>query len=295
MQDSSIKEQIGKGRIITHRGLEPAMPNAPSESSYEAFRGQLARGFGGIEFDPNPTRDGIIVMHDANLKRPTEGRDERSVADLMIEEVLRIPLVNGRIPTFDEVMDLIRNSVSTVSALHLKARFQTPETLERIMAALRKYTDMFDKFIVFDVNPETVRTLKARFPAIRLAPSVAHPHDIARYNEVVGGTLWSVEEALALRAEGLIDGVWGDEWDKTGENGTSKLLYTPDFFKKMHDAGLFVALVTPELHGTSPGLYGGESHPDAKDVPTLMARIREIKAAGADYFCTDYPEQVALL
>ncbi|MBI2268234.1 MAG: hypothetical protein HYU80_02160 [Candidatus Blackburnbacteria bacterium] len=288
------QEAIGKARVITHRGLEPSKPNFFSESSFEAFENHLKRGFS-IEFDPNPTKDGIIVMHDATLKRPTGGRDERPVAEVTTAETTQIPLANGRIPTFDEVMDLIRNSDSTISALHLKARFQTPETLERIMEALSKHSDIFSKFIIFDVKPDTARTLKKQFPTIRLAPSVTHPYDIARYNDSVGGTLISVEEALALRSKGLIDGVWGDEWDTQGENGTTKQLYTPEFFEKLHNAGLFVALVTPELHGTSPGLYGGESHRDAKDLPTLMARIKQIKQAGADYLCTDYPEEVSRL
>ena len=280
--------------IITHRGLEPGKPDYYPESSYEAFQDHLKRGFN-IEFDPNPTKDGIIVMHDATLKRPTEGRDERNVADLTTEEVLQIPLANGRISTFDEVMELIRNSDSTISALHLKARFQTDETLERIMDALGKYSDIFGKFIVFDITQQTARKLKERYPTLRLAPSVAHPYDIKRYNEIVGGTLWSVEQVLEAKSQGLIDGVWGDEWDTADENGGTKQFYTPDFFERMHNAGLFVALVTPELHGTSPGLYGGESHADAKDVDTLMARIKEIKKAGADYFCTDYPEEVSKL
>lgn len=280
--------------IVTHRGLEPSNPNFYSESSFEAFQDHLNRGFN-IEFDPNPTKDGIIVMHDATLKRPTGGKDERPVAELTTEEILQIPLANGRIPTFNEVMDLIRKSDSTANALHLKARFQTSETLEKIMEALAKYSDIFGELLVFDVKPGTAKILKRKFPSLRLAPSVAHPYDIFRYNDSVGNTLITIEQALALKSEWLIDGVWGDEWDKTGENGTTKLLYTPEFFEKLHNAGLFVALVTPELHGTSPGLYGGESHADAKDLSTLMARIKQIKNAGADYFCTDYPEEVSRL
>ena len=147
--------------------------------------------------------------------------------------------------------------------------------------------------MVFDVKPKTAKILKGKFPSLRLAPSVAHPHDIARYNNSVGNTLITIEEALALADEGIINGVWGDEWDLQGENGGTKQLYTPEFFKQLHKAGLFVALVTPELHGTSPGLYGGESHPDAKDLKTLFERIKQIKEAGADYLCTDYPEEVS--
>lgn len=280
--------------IITHRGLEPSNPNFYSESSLEAFQNHLNRGFN-IEFDPNPTKDGIIVMHDATLERPTGGRDKRPVAELTTEEILQIPLANGRIPTFNEVMDLIRKSDSTINALHLKARFQTPEILEKVMEALSRHSDIFAKLLIFNVKPETARVLKREFPTLRLAHSVAHSYDISRYNESVGNTLITEEEVLQLASEGIVDSVWGDEWDLTGENGATKKLYTPEFFKKLHEAGLFVALVTPELHGTSPGLYGGESHPDSKDLPTLMERIKQIKNAGADYFCTDYPEEVSRL
>ncbi len=280
--------------VITHRGLEPNKPGFYPESSFEAFQNHLQRGFG-IEFDPNFTKDGIVVTHDTTLERLTKGRDTRPVTELTTEEIAKIPLKNGRIPTFDEVMDLIRNSDSMVSALHLKARFQIPETLARIMEALSKHTDIFDKILIFDVKPDTARKIKKEFPKLRLAPSVAHPHDIARYNESIGNTLITVEEALLLASEGVIDGVWGDEWDLQEENGTTKQLYIPEFFERLHKAGLFVALVTPELHGTSPGLYGGESHPDAKDLNTLMKRIKQIKKAGADYLCTDYPEEVSSL
>lgn len=280
--------------IVTHRGLEPSNPNFYSESSFEAFQDHLNRGFN-IEFDPNPTKDGIIVMHDATLKRQTGGKDERPVAELTTEEILQIPLANGRIPTFDEVMDLIRNRDSTTSALHLKARFQTPEVLEKIIRALSKHSDIFNRFIVFDVKPKTAKRLKKEFPKLRLFPPVAHPYDISRYNNLVGNTLITIEDALKLVSEGVIDGIWGDEWDTLGEDGTTKHLYTPKFFEKVHAAGLFVALVTPELHATSPGLYGGESHADAKDTATLFERIKQIKKAGADFLCTDYPEEVSLL
>lgn len=288
-------QPIGRQKIITHRGLEPTHQNFFSESSLEAFQDQLFQGFGGIEFDPNPTKDGIIVMHDTTLERPTGGKYKQPVAGMTTSEITRILLANGTIPTFKQIMDLIKNRAGTISALHLKARFQTPEALEKIIQALVPFQDIFNKFIVFDVKPETARILKNRFSNIRLAPSVAHPYDIKRYGSSVGNTLLSLEQALELRKERLINGIWGDEWDTIGENGTSKHLYTPEFFEKIHAAGLFAALVTPELHGTSPGLYGGESHLDAKNRETLFARIKEIKAAGADYFCTDYPEEVAKL
>lgn len=295
LRGKKLFKPIGKKKIITHRGLENSSVNGFSESSYEAFQNQLSRGFGGIEFDPSPTRDGIIVTHDATLKRPTGGKDNREIANVATAEIIRLPLPHGRIPTFKEVTELIRQNASMTNALHLKSRFQTPIMLDRIMEALKPNDDIFPKLIIFDIKEETARTLKKTFPTLRLAPSIAHPYDIQRYNDSVGRTLMSIEDAIRLKSEGLIDGVWGDEWDTVGENGTKKVFYTKENFDRLHKNGLFIALVTPEIHGTSPGLYGGESHFDAKDFSTLMKRIKQIKEAGADYFCTDYPEEVSLL
>lgn len=286
---------IERSRIITHRGLQPSSKNYFSECSFEAFKDQLSRGFAGIEFDPNLTKDGIIVMHDALLSRPTGGVDNRQISEVSTQEVCNIPLANGHIPTLGMVMTLIKENRAMINAMHLKSRLQTPEALRIIVEELSKYKNIFDKFIVFDVKPNTARLLKNKFPQLRLAPSIAHPYDIERYNDSIGGTLMTIDDAVSLKKEGVIDGVWGDEWDTKDENGKIKRFYTKENFDRLHKAGLFIALVTPELHGTSPGLYGGESHSDSKDLETLFKRIKDIKDVGADYFCTDYPEEVSKL
>ena len=63
-------------------------------------------------------------------------------------------------------------------------------------------------------------------------------------------------------------------------------------YQSLKKAGYKIGLVTPEMHTTSPGLYGGESHPDAKDKETLFKRIKEIINLNPDAICTDNPEEV---
>lgn len=289
--------QLRRNQIITHRGLEPDRPGFFSESSLEAFADQLARGFGGIEFDPNFTNDGeIIVVHDAGLGRFTDGCDKRNFAtEVTADEVRAFRLANGRIPFFDEVMELIRTSSSRINALHLKGRFQEERYLALLIGALREAPDLMARLIIFDVRPETARRLKRELPAVRLAPSVAHPYDIGRYGAVVDNTLLTIDEALALKKEGVIAGVWLDEWDLADRDGGTKTLYSAETFGQLRAVGLEIYLVTPELHGTSPGLYGGESHPDASSKKRLYGRIKEIIRLGPDGICTDHPEEVLLL
>lgn len=288
--------------ILTHRGLEPSKPDFYQESSLAAFEDQLSRGFG-IEFDPNFCKDGIVVWHDANLARLSEDRDKRAFREVPQTELSQIRFWNknhttdGKIPTFDEVMELIRNSSSRINALHFKGKYQNPDDTNLLIKHLQNNSDVLPRLLVFDVKPDTAETLLKEFPNLALAPSVAHKHDVFRFNSVVAETLFETDHATQMIKDGVFGEnpwVWLDEWDLTDENGSKKLL-TTEIFDKMRKAGAKIALVTPELHGTSPGLYGGESHPDSKDIPTLYIRIKEILKLHPDAICTDYPEEAKAL
>lgn len=286
--------------VITHRGLEPTKPDFNPESSYESFKDQLNRGFG-IEFDPNFAKDGIVIWHDSTLSRLSQGKDERAFKDLTIADLSQIRFWNkthtteGRIPTFNEVMELIRKSPSRINALHFKGKFQNPQDTETLIAHMQRNSDVLKRILVFDIKPEIAQLLLATFPDLQLAPSVAHKHDVKRYNSVVGEALIEtsgVEKMLKNGVFGKNPWVWLDEWDLVDENEGTKNIYNKEVFMQMRKAGARIALVTPELHGTSPGLYGGESHPDSRDQKTLFKRIKEILDLKPDAICTDYPEEV---
>jgi len=276
--------------VLTHRGLEPSKQDFFSEGSFEAFENQLKRGFG-IEFDPNFAKDGIIVFHDSSLKRITKGKDERKFSGMKLEEIKNIRLEKGRIAELGEILRLIKKSKSELNAMHLKGIYQSKENIDLVISALKEY-DVVDKVLIFDIKPEFARYIKSINKKIKLAPSIAHPYDIERYNEVVNGTLISIEDALKYKKEGLYEWAWLDEWDTLDENGKEKRLNTRENFDKLRKAGYKIATITPELHGTSPGLYGGESHKDAENKEVLFKRIREIIGLKPDAICTDYPEEV---
>ncbi|KKR89158.1 MAG: Glycerophosphoryl diester phosphodiesterase [Candidatus Wolfebacteria bacterium GW2011_GWA1_44_24] len=279
--------------IITHRGLEPSKEKFFTENSYEAFEDQLGRGFG-IEFDVNFTKDGeIIIFHDSGLERITNGQNERMFGDLTLAGIKEIRPNGDRIPDFDELMDLIIKNDSKLNALHLKSKFQEKRYLELLLPFLQKYVGHLNRLLVFDVKVETARFLKGFFPELVLAPSVAHPYDIQRYNEAVGGTLLSLEEVIENKS--LFDWAWLDEWDRVGEGGSNKKLYTEETIVLLRKNGIKSAIVSPELHGTSPGLLGGEAHNDAVNQETLRKRLIEIIGLKPNAICTDYPDLVKQL
>lgn len=288
---------LTRSMILTHRGLEPSKPDFYPESSYEAFQDHLSRGFG-IEFDPNFTKDGIIISHDSTLKRITNGKDERPFNSLTLAEIKKIHYGNkkkGRIPTFNEIMELIRSSDSTINALHLKGKFQDNKFLDTLIDSLKNNLDVIEKLLIFDATPETARYLKEAIQTLSLAPSVSHPYDIERFNNVTHGTLLSLQEAIKYRDEKIYDWVWLDEWDLQDKNNGHKSLINTKVFLELRNAGYKIALVTPELHGTSPGLLGNEAHADSRNTKSLFKRIREILTLSPDALCTDYPEEVLKL
>lgn len=278
--------------IFTHRGLEPTKTNFFSESSFEAFQDHLSRGFG-IEFDPNFIKDNhIVIAHDATLNRITREGDTRSFKELDPAEVKQIRLGNGRLCFFEELIDLIRKSKSRIHALHFKGTYQEEPYITTLLKHIETYAnDVIDRLLVFDVRPDIARRMKDKISKLHLAPSVAHPFDIKRYNSAVKNTLLSLEEALQCRDEGLYDWVWLDEWDLADQDGGTKKFYSQETFNTLRKVGYKIALVTPELHGTSPGLLGGEAHPDAQPRERFFKRMKEIIALSPDAMCTDYPEE----
>ena len=191
------------------------------------------------------------------------------------------------------MVKIIRNNKTEVNALHLKGGFQEKKYLDILLKSLKQNKNVLRKIIIFDVKTDTAKYLKSNLPQIILAPSVAHPYDIERYNVAVKRTLMPIEETIQNRH--LFDWVWLDEWDLTGGNNSTKILYNEDNFNTLRKYGFKIALVTPELHATSPNLLGGESHQSAKDVETLKKRINEIIKLKPDAICTDYPDMVKKL
>ncbi|MDD5407050.1 MAG: glycerophosphodiester phosphodiesterase family protein [Sulfurovaceae bacterium] len=280
-------------KIITHRGLDPAKKNYFVESSLEAFTDQLSRGYG-LEFDLQITKDNkIVIIHDHNLKRISNGKDERRISEIDADEILAMDFNGCHIASLDKLIYLIneKQSPNSISAIHLKHHYQNKKYLDIILNYLKNV--YADKFIIFDVTIETAKYLKKHNSKLHLASSVSHPFDIKRYNNVVGGTLLEINDVLNNRE--LFDWVWLDEWDLIDENGSTKKLYTDETFKILKSKGIKIALVTPELHATSPNLLGGERHVDAETKEKLFDRMKEIVNLRPDAVCTDYPDQVKQL
>jgi hypothetical protein len=274
--------------IVTHRGLDPSYESFIwKESTLEAFAEHLARGYG-IEFDIRLSKDGeFIVIHDADLARHTGGIDTRKICEIIAEDLPILSSPSGSLGTLESVLKLLNDAENGLGALHIKHYLQDEVTLAKLSAVLLRF-DLANKLLLFDVAPEAARKIKQFIPQYQLAPSVSHPYDIARFGAVVGNTLISIEDAIANR--NIFDWVWLDEWDLVDCDCKKKLLYSAECFERLRACGYKIAVISPELHATSPGLLGGECHPDAESMAKLQNRLNEIAALSPDLICTDYPD-----
>lgn len=256
--------------ILTHRGLEPSSPHFTwKESSLEAFTNHLSRGYG-IEFDLQKRGDALIVSH---------AKDSTSKGV-------------GRLGSLNDVLALIAQKRPKLSALHLKGKYQKTAVLEKLCRVLENYREILQNLLIFDCTPTTAFVLRNAFPEIQLAASVSHLHDKNRYNECVSNTLLDTDTVLKYRS--LYDWVWLDEWDTVAEDGGFKIFYTQELFKTLREYRFKIALVSPELHATSPGLLGGEAHVDGESLEGVLARWKQIVALKPDAICTDFPEELRM-
>lgn len=279
--------------IITHRGLDAEANHLYTESSKEAFSYFLNDGYG-VEFDIQITKDFIpVISHDESLSRLT-GKKELAINEISAVDFSNTELSNGHTITLTELIELIKKTSSEnipTHALHLKYKNQNQVELETLVPYLSELAKL--PIILFDAKPSVAKYLKKQLPFLNLAASVAHPSDINRYSEIVGGTLLSLDEIVQYTD--IYSWVWLDEWDRTTENNEVKTLYNQKNFSFLKELGLKIAVVSPELHRTSPNLIGIESHEDAENISTLEKRWLEIIDLAPDAICTDYPYRISKL
>ncbi len=275
--------------ILTHRGLDPSKDKYFAESTLEAFADQINRGFG-LEFDLQMTKDDqIVILHDNNLSRISEGKDDRLIRDLDLSEIKRMDFRGCRLASLNELLSLIsRVEDERLFAIHIKFGFQKIEYLNILLKEIVGIDQ--DKFIFFDLKIDSAQYLKSKNNLIQLAASVSHPFDIERYNTFTGGTLIPLSDIL--NNKNLFEWAWLDEWDRIDKNMGSKKMYTLENFNILREYNFKIALVTPELHRGSPGLLAKEIHEDAESQEKLFSRISEILKLGPDAVCTDYPDNL---
>lgn len=147
--------------LIAHRGLHDGNHSVP-ENSLAAFESACAHGYA-VELDVHLTADDqLVVFHDDDLKRccGMEGNLHEMTLSQLRE--CRLFETDERIPTFDEVLDLIHGRVPIL--VELKANRRGNSLAKSVADRLLRYrgdywVESFDPFILraLKAYPEIVR------------------------------------------------------------------------------------------------------------------------------------------
>lgn len=223
--------------IIAHRG---ASAHAP-ENTLGAISLAMAQGADGIELDVKRCASGeVVVMHDTTVNRTTNGTGP--VYALTLAQLRALDAGQGeRVPTLDEVLDLIRPAPGFLINIEV-TNYDTPrDGLENDVVAVLKRHSLNERVLFSSFNHLLARKLAGLLPDVPrgllyypdmpiygrkvwLSPVIKHefrhPHhsmvtlDFVRKMRAAGRGVnaWTVNEPADIRrmAAAGVSGIIGD-------------------------------------------------------------------------------------
>jgi glycerophosphoryl diester phosphodiesterase len=165
--------RAGHPLVIAHRGQSVDAP----ENTLEAYRRAADLGADMIEADVGMTRDGVLVMmHDANVNRTTNGRGD--VRDLMLDEVRRLDagkwfgseFAGLSVPTTEETLALA-HQLGVMMCFEAKGG-SAGESAEIAIALARLLarSDFLDRGFVAAFEHSALAAAKRDVPNLLIAP-----------------------------------------------------------------------------------------------------------------------------
>lgn len=157
--------------IIAHRGARVAAP----ENTLAAFAEAIAVGAEAIELDVYLCASGeVVVVHDAAVDRTTDGSGQ--VEALELQALRRLDagswfaarFAGERIPTLDEVLDLVGHKV--LLNVEIKGSDASREALVRaVVASVRSREGLAERVLISSFSVQALRQTRALAPEIHLA------------------------------------------------------------------------------------------------------------------------------
>ena len=142
---------------IAHRGASDYAP----ENTLEAFRKAVELKLDAVEFDVHHTKDGnLIVMHDHNVRRTTEGLG--SIHELSLKELRKFHEPNGEaVPTLQEVINILKNKCIC------KIDIKDSKITEKVLKMIKK-NHIENSVIITSELTSVLKKTKNLFPEIKI-------------------------------------------------------------------------------------------------------------------------------
>ena len=169
------RTDVGRPLIFAHRGASQAAP----ENTLPAFEAAIRLGADGVELDVQYTSDGaLVIFHNPTLERTSTGTGRVTAHTLAQLRELDAgswfgpAFVGTRIPTLDEVLDLLNNKL--LINIELKALDATFSDLGVDVVKTVRAHGMADQVVISSFNPFALRRAKQAGLEIECALLLAH-------------------------------------------------------------------------------------------------------------------------
>lgn len=221
-------------KIIAHRGFSSRYP----ENTLIAFEKAIEIGVDGIELDLRRTADNrIVAIHDEEISRTTVG--EGAVYKMRLDQLKCYPIKDHlgviwedqRIPTIEEIFELIKNS-----SVELWIEIKETGIENSLMEAIKRY-NLKERVMIISFYPTVLRKIKHLEKDIKTSILCAPRLVNTDYEEIlpyidgidIGYIPLLLDEELIKRAkdDGLILGFWTINNEEQFEEVCSR--YKPEY------------------------------------------------------------------
>ncbi len=153
--------------IFAHRGARALEP----ENTLRAFAKALELGATWIELDVYLVEGRLVVIHDKDLSRTTDGRGK--VTQSSLEYLRSLDAGKGeKIPFLEEVLDLVDRRARI--NIEIKARGTAAAVADLIEGYVKKGWE-YDDFLVSSFRHSEIRRFKKICPAVRTGALIKKP------------------------------------------------------------------------------------------------------------------------
>lgn len=154
-------------KIFAHRGVSGHFP----ENTLPAFAAALQTGCHGIELDVFLHCEELVVIHDRQVDRTTNGKG--LLDDFTPAKLFALDAGNSQpIPTLWQVLQLCANRLEI--NIELKGHDTVPALVVLLRRAQAELTLRLDSVLVSSFHHPLLQQLKALLPEIRIGVLIAH-------------------------------------------------------------------------------------------------------------------------
>ena len=216
---------------ISHRGESIDAP----ENSLPAFKLSMERHTDGMECDVHLTSDGVVVVaHDPTTARM--GDKNLTIAETKFEDLVKVNISGANETYPDEHIHPLADTFAYLGEgreFYIELKPGCPALVPAVKKILAENGLTPKQVVIISFDRELITLTKQQMPEFRALWLTGLPMDMTAEK--------LLEELKSMNADGV-------------DSGVNEKVLTAEFVRKLHDAGMFVAVWTVDHPGQAKRL-----------------------------------------